>query len=197
MYKLVELVTTEKSSLLKRLSKYIYLATKIQQNVERPWIEVMLLDTLIWFHSQARCPERCVFLLRNVLSSPGGRSWNRCPGTQPCLYAHKLIDDVHWELGHPWMKSADARSPHECTHDIPMGYTFSDPSGDRRDIPSPSSWQCYENLQCYLTFVKTTREIFPCQSLPIDHCDCVLFVYIALVWARGLKCENKELELFP
>ena len=45
MYKVVELVTTEKSSLLKRLSKYVYLAAKIQQNVERPWIEVMLLDT--------------------------------------------------------------------------------------------------------------------------------------------------------
>ena len=34
----------------------------------------MLLDTLILFHSQARCPELCVFLLWNVLSSPGGRS---------------------------------------------------------------------------------------------------------------------------
>ena len=96
MYKVVELVTTEKSSLLKRLSKYVYLATKIQQNVERPWIEVMLL---IWFHFQARVPKLCIFLLRNVLSSPGGRFWNRCPGTQPCLYAHKLMDDVHWSLG--------------------------------------------------------------------------------------------------
>ena len=102
---------------------------------------------------------------------------------------------AHRELGHPWMKSADARSPHECTHDIPMGYTFSDPSSDHRDIPSPSTWQCYENLQCYSPFEKTTLGNFPCQSLSIDHCDCVLFLYISLVWARGLKCENKELEL--
>ena len=195
MYKVLELVTTEKSSFLKRLSKYVYLAAKIQQNVERPWIEVTLLDTLIWCYSQARCPELCIFLLWNVISSPGGRSWNRCPGTQSCLYAHKLMDDAHRELGHPWMKSADARSPHECTHDIPMGYTFSDPSSDHRDIPSPSSCQCYENLQCYLPFVKTTLGNFSCQSLPIDHCDCLLFLYISLVWARGLKCENKELEL--
>ena len=78
-------------------------------------------------------------------------------------------------------------------HTYCMGYTFSDPSSDRRDIASPSSWQCYENLQCYLPFVKTTRDFFPCQSLPIDHCDCVLFMYISLVWARGLKCENKIL----
>ena len=143
MYKVVELVTTEKSSLLKRLSKYVYMAAKIQQNVERPWIEVMLLDTLIWWYSQARCPELCIFLLWNVISSPGDRSWNRCRGTQSCLYAHKLMDDAHRELGHPWMKSADAPSPHEYTHDIPMGYTFSDPSSDHRDIPTPSSWQYY------------------------------------------------------
>ena len=130
------------------------------------------------------------------------------PGTavlvpQPCFYAHKVIDDVHWEIGHPWMKSADALSPHECIHDIPIGYTFSDPSSDRRDIPNPSNWQWYENLQCYLLFAKTTREIFRCQSLPIDHCGYVLFVYISIVWTPGLKCENKilelefELELFP
>ena len=62
MFKVVELITTEKCSLLKRLSNYVYLAAKIQQNVERPWIEVMLLDTLIWFHSEARCPElKCIF----------------------------------------------------------------------------------------------------------------------------------------
>ena len=103
MNKVIELVTTERSSLLKRLSKCVCFATKIQQNVGRPWIKVMLLDTLlIRFHSQARCPELCVFLLWNVLSSPGGRYWNRCPGTQSCFYAHKMIDDVHWGgLGTP------------------------------------------------------------------------------------------------
>ena len=34
-------------------------------------------------------------------------------------------------------------------------------------IPSLSSRQCYENLHCHLSFVKTTREIHQCHSLSV------------------------------
>ena len=67
------------------------------------------------------------------------------------------------------------------------------PSSGHRDIPSTSSWECYENLQCYLLFVKTTRETIPCESLAVDHCDHVLFVYISLAWARDLNARIKYL----
>ena len=67
-----------------------------------------------------------------------------------------------------------------------MGYPLSGPSNDRRHIPSPSSWLCYETTNVIFLCESYTWN-YQCKWLQIDYCGCVLFVYISLVWARVVE----------
>ena len=122
MYKVVALFTTENSSLLNRLPKYVYTwrqkTGKCRVTMNRG-NAITRIANLISFPGSL--PQNLCISVVKCISSPGCRVWNRCFGTQRCVNAHKMIDGVHWEIGHPWMKSADARSAHEC---VPTTYPY-------------------------------------------------------------------------